>query len=158
MKILAIDPGFERVGIAVLEKQNDRESILFSSCFKTEKTIPFNERLLLIGEEVERIINKYKPSILSIETLLFNNNKKTAMMVAEARGVMIYEATRKKMKICEYTPLQIKIAVTGYGRADKNQVNVMTRQIVKIENSAKIDDEIDAIAIALTCSASYKAP
>jgi len=154
MKILAIDPGFERIGIAVLEKEKGKEYIVYSDCFKTLKSTPFNERLFLIGEETRRIISKYKPKILSIETLLFNNNQKTAMMVAEARGVMMYEATRKNLEIYEYTPLQIKIAVTGYGRATKSQVDVMVRQLVKIEKETKIDDEIDAIAIALTCSAS----
>lgn len=156
MKILGIDPGFERVGVAVLEKEKNKETLLYSDCIKTSASLPFNKRLTLIGEGVRKIIDEYKPDVLAIETLLFNNNQKTAMMVAEARGVMIYEATWKKLDLCEYTPLQIKIAVTGYGRADKKQVEIMVKQLINIEKEVKYDDEIDAIAICLTCSASHR--
>ncbi len=154
MKILGIDPGFERVGMAVLEKEKNKEVLLYSECFKTSKSLSFNTRLKLIGCEVERVIAKYKPDALAIETLLFNSNQKTAMMVAEARGVMIYEGTLKNLDLYEYTPLQIKIAVTGYGRADKKQVTTMVKQLVNIGKEVKYDDEMDAIATCLTCSAS----
>ncbi len=160
MRILGIDPGFERVGIAIVEKNKEtqnREQLIYSDCFKTSPSLPFSERLGLIGEEVKNIINKHNPDILAIETLLFNSNQKTAMKVAEARGVMVYEAARKNLEICEYTPLQIKIAVAGYGRADKKQVTRMVNQLIKIEKPIKYDDEIDAIAVSLTCSASYRA-
>ncbi len=155
MKILGIDPGFERIGIAVLEKEKGKDTLVYSNCFKTSASLAFNKRLALIGSEIRRVIDKYNPKVLSIETLLFNNNQKTAMTVAEARGVMIYEGALKNLDICEYTPLQIKIAVTGYGRADKNQVNIMVKQLIDIEKEIKYDDEIDAIAICLTCSASH---
>ncbi len=160
MRILGIDPGFERVGIAIVEKNKEtqnKEQLIYSDCFKTSPSLPFGKRLRFIGEEVKNVINKYNPDILAIETLLFNNNQKTAMKVAEARGVMIYEAVQKNLEICEYTPLQIKIAVAGYGRADKKQVTSMVKQLIKIEKVIKYDDEIDAIAISLTCSASYRA-
>jgi len=155
MKILGIDPGFERMGTAVLEKEKGKDTLLYSGCFKTPASLAFNKRLALIGGEVKRVADKYSPDVLAIETLLFNNNKKTAMMVAEARGVMVYEGALKNLDICEYTPLQIKIAVTGYGRADKNQVNIMVKQLINIEKKVKYDDEMDAIAICLTCSASH---
>ena len=157
MKVLGIDPGYERIGIAVVEKNNtQKEELVYSTCFKTDPKLPFIERLFLIGEEIDQICKKHSPSLLSIETLLFNTNQKTALMVSEARGVIMYEAKRNGLEICEYTPLQIKNAITGYGRASKNQVDMMTRQLISISDNIKQDDEIDAIATALTCCASYK--
>ncbi len=159
MRILGIDPGFERVGVAIVEKNNktrSKEQLIYSDCFKTSASLPFYERLGLIGCEIKNIINKYDPDVLSIETILFNSNQKTAMKVAEARGVIIYEAIQKNIEIYEYTPLQIKIAVAGYGRADKKQVTSMVNQLIKIKKKIKYDDEIDAIAISLTCSACYR--
>lgn len=157
MKILGIDPGFERVGIAVIEKEgNSKEILLYSNCFKTDPKLPFSERLLLIGKEIESVIEKNNPDALSIETLFFNTNQKTALMVSEARGVVVYEAKKQGLEIYEYTPLQIKNAVVGYGRASKNQVDAMVRQLISISENIKQDDELDAIAIALTCMASYK--
>lgn len=154
MKILGIDPGFERVGVAVVEKKDGKDFLEYSTCVKTAATSPFNERLNTIGKEIKEIIKKHKPDVLAIETLLFNNNQKTAMKVSEARGVVIYEATREGLEMCEYTPLQIKIAVTGYGRSDKKQVDMMVKQLINIEKPVKYDDEMDAIAVAITCSAS----
>ncbi len=155
MKILGIDPGFERLGIAVLEKtaKNTREEIIFSECFKTSAKLEFAERLSLIGEEVKRVIKKYKPEVLSIETLFLNTNQKTVMRVAEARGVVIYEAAQVGLKIFEASPLQVKIAITGYGRADKTQILKMVKLLVDIDQNKKSDDELDAIAIALTAFA-----
>jgi len=155
MKILGIDPGFERLGVAILEKNkiDKKERVLFSECFKTSSKLEFNERLHLIGEEVNKIIKKYKPEILSIETLFLTTNQKTVMHVAEARGVVIYEATCAGLKIFEASPPQIKIATTGYGKASKEQVMKMVKILVDIDNSKKSDDELDAIAIALTAFA-----
>jgi crossover junction endodeoxyribonuclease RuvC len=163
MRILGIDPGFERLGIAILEKATfakgsgvPRETVLFSTCFKTSAKLEFAERLRLIGKEVEKIIEKYKPEILSIETLFLNTNQKTVMRVAEARGVVIYEAKKAGLQIFEASPPQIKIATTGYGRADKTQVMKMVKMLVEIDNCKKSDDELDAIAIALTALACLK--
>ena len=156
MRILGIDPGYERVGIAIVEKNNQKETLVYSSCFKTDPKLFFNERLLLIGKEINSVCEKYSPSLLSIETLIFNTNQKTALRVSEARGVIVYEAKRNNLEVYEYTPLQIKNAITGYGRADKKQVDLMTRQLISIPNNVKQDDEIDAIAAALTCCSSYK--
>ncbi len=157
MKILGIDPGFERLGIAVLEKKSGdkREQVLFSECFKTSAKLEFAERLKLIGEEVKKIIKKYKPEVLAIETLFLTTNHKTVMHVAEARGVVIYEAVSAGLKIFEASPPQIKIAVTGYGKADKEQVMRMVKMLIDIgikmpNNKQESDDELDAIAIALT--------
>jgi crossover junction endodeoxyribonuclease RuvC len=161
MRILGIDPGFERLGIAALEKlPGRRETVLFSECFKTSAALQFAERLGLIGEEVRKVIKKYKPEVLAIETLFLSTNQKTAMRVAEARGVVLYEAARAGLRIFEATPPQIKIATTGYGRSDKAQMIKMVKILVKIDeaktrlrNGQESDDELDAIAIALTAFA-----
>ena len=152
MRILGIDPGFERLGVAVLEKEKGdrKEKILFSECFKTRAKLEFSERLKLIGKELEKVIKKYKPEILAIETLFLTTNQKTVMRVAEARGVVIYECAKAGMKIFEASPPQIKIATTGYGRANKDQIIKMVRILVDIPSSKTSDDELDAIAIALT--------
>lgn len=155
MKILGIDPGFERLGVAVLEKnsKNKKEGVLFSECFKTSANLEFSERLSLIGEEIRRVIKKYKPEVLAIETLFLTTNQKTVMCVAEARGVVIYECAKAGMKIFEASPPQIKIATTGYGKANKEQVMKMVKILVDIDNAKKSDDELDAVACALTASA-----
>ena len=154
MRILGVDPGFERLGVAVLEKlPPGREVVLFSECFKTSPKLEFSERLNLIGEEIKKIIKKYRPKILAIETLFLTTNQKTVMRVAEARGVVIYEAARAGLKIFEASPPQIKIATTGSGRADKAQINKMVKILVKIDNQKSSDDELDAIAISLTALA-----
>jgi crossover junction endodeoxyribonuclease RuvC len=164
-RILGIDPGFERLGIAILEKtpsfssplprgrSGRGERVLFSECFKTSAKLEFHERLLLIGEEVKRVIKKYQPEVLAIETLFLTTNQKTVMHVAEARGVVIYEASRAGLKIFEASPPQIKIATTGYGKANKEQVMKMVKILVQMDNSKTSDDELDAIAIALTAFA-----
>src|SRR3989344_5388349 len=152
MLILGIDPGFERLGIAILEKDKTekKERVIFSECFKTSAKLDFSERLRLIGEEVRKITKKYKPEVLAIETLFLNTNQKTVMRVAEARGVVVYEASQAGLKIFEASPPQIKIATTGYGKANKEQINKMVKILVEIDNSKTSDDELDAIAIALT--------
>jgi crossover junction endodeoxyribonuclease RuvC len=156
MIILGIDPGFERLGVAVLEKNKNKESVLFSECFKTSSKLEFSSRLSLIGDEVKKIIKEYKPEILAIETLFLNTNQKTVMRVAEARGVVVYEAAQAGLKVFEASPPQIKIAVTGYGKSDKKQIIKMVKMLVRIDESRKSDDELDAIAIALTASAYTK--
>ena len=158
MRILGIDPGYERLGIAVLEKNTEarpqgKEKVIFSECFKTSAKLEFSERLNLIGEEVKKIIKQYKPEVLAIETLFLNTNHKTVMRVAEARGVVIYEASRAGLKIFEASPPQIKIATTGYGASNKAQVMKMVKILVEIDKTKKSDDELDAIAISLTAFA-----
>src|SRR5690349_4662525 len=93
MRVIAIDPGYERMGVAVIEKTTGKETLIFSECFKTSPKIPHEERLNLIGQEIEKVIKKYEPTAMAIETLFFKNNQKTAMHVSEARGVMLYVAS-----------------------------------------------------------------
>ncbi len=157
MKILAIDPGFERMGIAILERlPNQKDSLIFSTCFKTSAKIPFHERLKAIGDEMEIMIKKYKPEVLAIEKLYFTNNQKTVMGVSEARGVIIYSASHNGLYIFEYTPPQIKVAVTGYGKADKNMVMDMVPKLIYMGKKTNSDDELDAVAVGLTCLACEK--
>ena len=154
MRILAIDPGFERIGIAIIEKTNLQKDILvFSECFKTSAKIPFHERLRNIGNEVESVIEKYKPVALAIEKLYFTTNQKTVMGVSEARGAIIYVASKNNLQIYEYTPPQIKVAVTGYGKASKKMIMSMVPKLIEIKKETNSDDELDAIAIGLTCLA-----
>lgn len=154
MKILGIDPGYERLGIAVLEKNNSgKEVVLYSECFKTSAKDPFADRLLQVGQRINEVIHKHQPNIMAIETLFMTTNQKTAMRVAEARGVVVYEGTRGGLEIFEATPLQIKIATTGYGKADKAQVMKMVKMLVEIDQNKASDDELDAIAVGLTAFA-----
>lgn len=155
MRILAIDPGFERLGIAVLEGDASRPKIHYSACFKTSPKDSFEKRLEFIGKEILSIIKKFKPETLAIETLFFTTNQKTAMRVAEVRGAIICLAALNSLSVFEYTPLQIKIAVTGYGRADKKQIISMISRIAPIQKNA-LDDEYDAIATGITHLASHK--
>ena len=156
MIILGIDPGIERVGIAVIERVAGKETYLFSECFKTSSKLSHTDRLVLVGEEIAKIISEYKPDGMAIEKLFFETNTKTAMVVAEARGVILYEGARAKLSIHEYTPLEIKVAVTGYGKSDKAAINMMVDKLVKIDKKIKLDDEYDAIAVGLTCFATEK--
>lgn len=155
MRVISIDPGFERLGIAVIEKTN-KEVLLFSECFKTKSIEKHERRLFLIGQEIEKIIEEYRPDFLSIEKLFFNTNQKTIIGVAEARGVILYQAHKNKIEVSEFTPLQVKVAVTGYGRSEKKQVIDMVSRILKIKKEKTSDDEFDAIAIGLTFFAHFR--
>src|SRR3989338_3132932 len=151
MRILAIDPGYERLGVAVLEKlPRQKETLLYSSCVQTSKTLPHAERLLKIASEVKKVTEEFEPNALAIETLFLHTNQKTVMPVAEARGAVLVEAARAGLTVCEYTPLQIKMAVTGYGKSDKKQVAEMVKKLISLPSQKRLDDEYDAIAIGLT--------
>ena len=156
MKIIAIDPGYGRLGIAILEN-TERPIVVFSCCFKTSATLPHQERLAAIGEKIKKVIKKYQPKELAIEKLFFNINQKTALKVAEARGVILNAGAEADRGVAEYTPLQVKIAVTGYGRGYKKQVINMVSKLAIFPSPAKSqsghgasDDEMDAVAIGLT--------
>lgn len=157
MRLLAIDPGYERLGIAVLEKlSGQKETLLYSACVHTAKTLPHAERLLKIADEVQRVIATFKPKAAAVEKLFLSVNQKTAMPVAEARGAILTEAARAGLSVHEYTPLQIKIAVTGYGRSDKKQVAHMVKRLISLPRKKMLDDEYDAIAVGLTHLASAR--
>src|SRR3989344_3541530 len=147
-RILGIDPGYGRVGIAVIEKDNKGETLIYSECFETDGKLSHSKRLLLIGEKVKKIIKNYKPNQIAVETLLWSKNKKTALQVAEARGVVLFEAARHNVILREFNPNQIKLAVTGYGKSDKKQIINMIEKLVKLKPKKRRDDEYDAIAAA----------
>lgn len=156
--ILAIDPGFDRIGLAVMKPERDRPKLLFSECFKTDSKRTRPERLFSIGKRIKSVIKKWHPKTLAIETLFFNTNITSAIGVAEARGIIIYEAIGAGMKIFEYGPQTIKVAVTGYGKADKTQMAIMVKKLVNLseKNSKRLDDEVDAIALGITHLASRR--
>lgn len=151
MRILSIDPGYERLGVAILEKnKGQKEMLVFSECFKTSAKLPHNERLALIGNRIKEIIKKYKPERMATEKLFFSGNQKTAMLVAEARGVILYSGSSSGLEIFEYTPNEVKIAITGYGRSEKKQMIDMVKKLIVVDSKKSSDDEFDAIAIGLT--------
>jgi crossover junction endodeoxyribonuclease RuvC len=151
MKIISIDPGYERLGLAIIEKnKNEKEILLFSECFKTSAKLPHHERLALIGDRIKEVIKKWKPEQLATEKLFFAGNQKTALLVSEARGVILYTGSSLGLEIFEYRPNEIKIAITGYGSAEKKQIMDMTRKLIRIDSKTNSDDELDAIAIGLT--------
>jgi crossover junction endodeoxyribonuclease RuvC len=157
--ILGIDPGYDRLGVCVLEKVSNSECrLLYSECLESDRKKEINERIFIFGKELEKIIKKYKPVELAIEKLFFTNNQKTVMGVSETRGAIIYLSQKLNLKVNEYTPLQIKIALTGYGKADKDQVYFMLNNILKLDTKKdkKLDDEYDAIAVAYTHSISSR--
>jgi crossover junction endodeoxyribonuclease RuvC len=154
--ILGIDPGYGRVGVAIVEKDQGNDLLIHSECIETDSKQDSSARLLEIKNKIGNIIKKFSPTILAIETLLWSKNKKTALKVSEARGVIIGEASAYNLKIIEFNPNQVKLSITGYGKSDKKQVINMVKKILKIKDlnkDKKFDDEYDAIAIALTCSA-----
>lgn len=149
MKILGIDPGYDRVGIAII----DDGVLIHSECFSTSSKDNFHKRLKEVGQKINKIIEKFSPDVVALESLFITKNQKTAMHVAEARGVISYEACLKDIEIYEYSPPQIKVAITGHGGSDKAQIIKMIPLLLKIKAKKALDDEYDAIAVALTCQA-----
>jgi len=155
MKVLAIDPGYDRLGVAVMEYQAGKEIIIYSTCIETDKKSELTERLYEIGKIVSTLLLKYKPDTVAVETLFFNKNIKTAIGVAEARGIIIYLAKQAKCQLYEFGPQEIKIAVTGYGKSDKQAVFAMIKRLLPDVPPKALDDEYDAIAVGITCLAQY---
>jgi crossover junction endodeoxyribonuclease RuvC len=151
IRIIGIDPGYDRLGIAIIEKPaKGKELVLYSACFQTSSKDTIYERFGKIAAEMAQVIDTFKPNVLAIETLFITKNQKTAMRVAEARGIILSEAIRSGLMIYEYTPMQIKMAVTSDGRSDKERVIKMVQILVPLPKKNMIDDEYDAIAVALT--------
>lgn len=149
-KILGIDPGYGRMGYAVVEKNGAKHAVLRSGCVETDKSMPFGERLRAVGEAVAKLVQEECPDAVAIEKLYFAKNQKTSLQVAEARGVIVYAAQAGGRPILEFTPLEVKMAVCGYGRAEKRQVTLMVQKLTGIGPQPQLDDTMDAIAIALT--------
>ncbi len=149
MRIFAIDPGYDRLGIAIMESGRP-EIVLYSDCFQTSKKISHPARLGAIQKEIEKLLNEFSPDSVATETLFFSKNRKTALAVAEVRGVILALAHNRGLPIFEYPPVQIKTAVTGYGASDKKQVAQLVHKLVRISKKPQYDDEYDAIAIGIT--------
>jgi len=149
MIVLGIDPGFAIVGYGVIYTEKGKHQVLACGVIRTAADLPLESRLYEIYADLEQLIKTYKPDHVAVEQLFFHTNQKTVIQVAEARGVILLAARANLVPIYEYTPLQVKQAVVGYGRAEKHQVMEMTKQILKLKAVPKPDDAADALAIAL---------
>ena len=149
MRILGIDPGYAILGYGILDMKGNRFSVVDYGSILTDAGMDMPARLQVLYVSLTEIIEEYEPEEASIEELFFNNNAKTAILVGEARGVAVLACAKKGLKISEYTPLQIKQALVGYGRADKKQVQSMVKAILNLEKVPKPDDTADALAAAI---------
>jgi crossover junction endodeoxyribonuclease RuvC len=156
MRILAFDPGYERLGAAVVEKVRGKDALLHSECLRTKKTLSFTERLRDLGAAAEALIEKWKPDAVALEEVFFEKNAKTAMQIAEVRGALTYIAAKKGLTVHHYTPGEVKIAITGYGKSDKRSIALMVPKIIALPPRKRLDDELDAIAVGITCLASVR--
>ena len=151
MRILGIDPGIGRMGWGIIEKGKGTQFVVHGfGCVETMPNSDIPGRLYALHDEVSRIIDEYQPEVLAIEDLFFAKNAKTAFSVGQARGVILLAASQKNLQVSVYTPLQVKSAVAGYGKADKKQVGHMVKLTLKLAKVPSPDDTADALAIALT--------
>lgn len=153
---MGIDPGIAIVGYGFLELKGNSYKVLDYGAITTEAKVPLPDRLNSIYEEMNELIEKYKPNDIAFEELFFNKNVKTAITVAEARGVEVLAAKKSGAGLYEYTPLQVKQAIVGYGRATKSQIQEMVKIILNLEKVPKPDDVADALAVAITHGSSIK--
>lgn len=150
MRVFAIDPGFGRCGIAVVERVGSRDTVLASDCIETSPKLTFPERLDEVVRACTRYVAAHEPDIIALEKLFFSNNQKTAMQVAEVRGALLGLAGSLGIPVVEYAPGEIKSAIAGSGRADKKQIAKMIHLLVQLDARSRLDDEYDAIALGLT--------
>jgi crossover junction endodeoxyribonuclease RuvC len=157
MKIIAIDPGYDRVGVAILEKNDPaRESLVFSTCITTDKKSSFYDRMQFVQQEITSLITLYHPELLVIEQLYFAKNTKTALQVSEAKGIIVGTVLLKNIPVVEIHPNHIKIAITGYGAAKKEDILFMLPKLIDFDEKKRLDDELDAIAIGVAYFAHHK--
>ena len=155
MRILGIDPGVATVGFGVIETQGGRQQMIQYGAITTPAGQPLAARLVQIAQDMETLINRFRPDEMSIEELFFSKNITTGIAVAHARGVILYTAQRMHLPVYEYTPMQIKQAVVGYGLAEKRQVMDMTKRLLKLTKIPRPDDAADALALALCHARSF---
>ncbi len=155
MRILGIDPGYAIVGYGVIDYIGNKFKIIEYGAITTDANEEMNFRFKTIHDDLNRIIERTNPEFMAIEELFFNSNQKTAINVAQARGVLLLSALNHGVRVYEYTPLQVKQAVVGYGRADKTQVQQLTKTLLNLETVPKPDDTADALAIAICHAHSY---
>lgn len=156
MRILGVDPGFAITGYSIIDYIGNKFKLVDSGAVLTKAGESFPLRLSKIYSDLGEIIDKYQPDAISVEELFFNNNVKTAINVAQARGIVLVVGCQKNIPTFEYTPLQVKQAVVGYGRADKIQVQKMVQTILKVDKLPKLDDITDSMAIAICHAHSAK--
>ena len=149
MKILGIDPGMAIVGYGLIETVNDSINLFTSGSIQTDKKLPDSKRLLEIYNDLTTVVQKYQPDCASVEELFFFKNQKTIIPVAEARGVILTVLEKLNIPTYSYTPIQVKQVLTGYGRAEKKEVEQMVRLTLQSDKLPKLDDTVDAIAIAI---------
>jgi len=149
MIILGIDPGTATTGYGVVKKDGSELKSVDFGCISTPAKIPLAERLEMIEKELSEVIEKYRPDQMAVEKIFFSSNSKTAIAVGHARGVILLTARKKRLEVFEYTPLEVKIALTGYGRADKNQIQQMVKSLLGLPETPKPDDAADALAVAV---------
>ena len=152
MIVLGIDPGTARLGYGVVERQGSRLSMLDYGCLETVNDRPLEQRLLLIHEGIADLIETHRPQAVGVERLFFNKNVQTAMAVGQARGVVLLAAAEHGLPVLEYGPHEVKLAVTGYGKAPKDQVQPMVQLVLSMEQVPRPDDAADALAVAV-CTA-----
>ncbi len=155
-RVLAFDPGYERLGVAVVEREGSKETLIHSDCVRTAASLSFEDRLLAVGEAAEKLIKEYSPAAVALEDIYFQKNEKTATKIAEVRGLLTYIARKAGLSVYHFTPQEVKVAVTGYGKSDKAAVSMMVSKLVRLPNKKRLDDEMDAIAIGLTCLATHR--
>jgi len=156
MRALGIDPGYDRLGVAVIDRTDHTETVVYSTCIETNRADELPDRLGSAGRALLEIMTEYRPSIVAVETLFFNKNVKTAIGVAQARGMILFIAKQAGCAVLELSPQQIKIAVTGHGGSDKPAVFAMIKRLAHNVPEAVLDDEYDAIAVALTALAHHR--
>lgn len=149
MLILGIDPGTAIMGYGLIKKRGQQLSPVTYSCWRTPSDMPMAQRLKVLYESLEDLLHKYSPDVMAVEELFFNRNTTTALSVGQARGVVLLGAARNNIEVFEYTPLQVKQAVVGYGRADKQQIQFMVKALLSLKESPKPDDTADALAVAI---------
>ena len=157
MIVLGIDPGTARLGYGVVERQGSQLTMLDYGCFETTNDRPLEQRLFLIHEGIDDLIGTYRPEAVGVERLFFNKNVQTAMAVGQARGVVLLTAAQHGLPVLEYGPHEVKMAVTGYGRAPKDQVQRMVQLVLSMQELPKPDDAADALAVAV-CAAHAVTP
>ena len=156
MRILGIDPGYAIIGLGMIDYTGNKFTTIAYDAITTDAGTPTPQRLQKIYRALTLYIEKYKPDAIAVEELFFNSNQKTAIHVAQARGVIIVAAVNSGVELFEYTPLQIKQAVTGYGRADKTQIQQMTKMLLNLNAVPKPDDVADGLAVAICHAHSNK--
>ncbi len=156
MRVLAIDPGYDRLGVAIMESGQPLNSLLFSTCLTSDKGATIASRIYELGQALEQILKDHQPDCVALESLFFNKNIKTALSVAEARGMILYLATKADLTVYEFNPTTVKLATTGYGQSDKTAVFSMLPRLVADIPKQALDDEYDAIAIGVTCLAEHR--